>query len=577
MKNKFNKIKKKIYPSKSFVGLLLSIIILISPIINHKYTKGHDSYFHMTNMLHTNEYISISNLKLSLPKVFGGNIANGFGYGTGIFYPPLSYYLTSYIVNILNLDKTNKLLSLPIAEMIIIALSGISMYYFLKKTCKDNKIAGIGSISYISSTYFLCDIYVRGAISEALTFIFIPLIFLSLYELFLGNEKKFYTPFIIGYVGMICSHLVITMYLTGYIIIIFLINWKKIFKINKIKKLLIASVITLLISSPYWVLLLEHKLYGNYVVFESGSMYTIDSIQKNLLNIKDLFIPRVFNKIGIRIFINPMVSIISLITIIFYKKTFKDKKVIFKILIVLIILTLFMTTKYFPWTKLPSIINLIQFPWRLRIFSTFFLAIISGHIVKILNFKYNNLVIIIIAILIILVGYKTINRYTLYSLDDFLDKYSITDKNIMYDINFNHMGVQKEYRPVNAKNNIEYYENRSNEVIVKEGLAEIQITKDYTPDLNFDIKIISEMVTLELPRLYYLGYNIKYIDSLGREKTIKYHENSNGFIEISLKESGTIKMTYTGTLASNISKYISLVTILIGLTIIIYSKKERKD
>lgn len=576
MKNKFNKIKNKLYPSKSFVGLLLSIFILISPLINHKYSKGHDSFFHMTNMIHTSEHIDISNLKLSLPKIFGGDIAKGFGYGTGIFYPPLSYHLTSYSTIFFNLDNTNKLLSLPITEMIIIALSGISMYLFLKQAFKDNRIAGIGSISYISSTYFLCDIYVRGALSEALTFIFIPLVFLGLYELFFGNEKKFYAPFIIGYIGMICSQLVITMYLTAFILIIFLIYLKKVFKINKIKKLLYASIIILLITSPYWVLLLEHRIFGDYVIFEPGSMYTLESIQRNLLNIKDLFIPRIFNRIGIRLFINPIVLIISVITMIFSKQTFKDKKIILKILIILLILTLFMTTKYFPWNKLPSIINIIQFPWRLRTFIAFLLSIISGHIVKILKFKYSNLIIIVIAILITLTGYLTINRYTLYDLDYFLEKNNITDKNMMTNMNFNHMGVQKEYRPVNTKNNIEYYENRNNNIQVNKGLAEIRIIKNDTPNLEFEVKVASEVVTLELPRLYYLGYKIQLTDSLGNIKNISYYENSYGFIEISLKNSGIVKITYEGTIANKISKYISLLTIIINLGIIIYKKHQKK-
>ena len=114
-----------------------------------------------------------------------------------------------------------------------------------------------------------------------LTFIFIPLIFLGLYELFWGDEKKFLPLFTIGYIGMINSHLVLSVYLTITIIIIFLCFLEEILKKEKIKKLLLASIVILLISSPYLVPLLEHKMFGNYVVFEPNSMYSIDSIKFN--------------------------------------------------------------------------------------------------------------------------------------------------------------------------------------------------------------------------------------------------------------------------------------------------------
>ena len=73
------------------------------------------------------------------------------------------------------------------------------------------------------------------------------------------------------------------------IMIVFLIHFKKVFKIDKIIKLLFATTIILLITSPYLVSLLEHKIFGNYVVFKSGSMYHIEQILENTIKIKDYF------------------------------------------------------------------------------------------------------------------------------------------------------------------------------------------------------------------------------------------------------------------------------------------------
>lgn len=574
MKNKFNKLKNKLYPSKSFVGVFLSIIILISPILNNKYIRGHDSRFHITNMISTNEYIDISSLNFSLPKIFGGDIARGFGYGTGIFYPPLSYHLTAYTTHILNLKYPNNLLSLPIVEMLIVLLSAISMYIFMKKVFKDSKVAGIGAISYISSTYFLCSIYIRTALAELLTFIFIPLVFLGLYELFFGKEKKFYIPFIIGYIGMVCSQLVIAMYLTAFIILIFIINFRKVFKMDKIKKLIIASIIILLMTSPYLTLLIEHKIFGNYVVFESGSMYTLKSLANNSLEIKHYILNDAIIHPNVQLFINPIVLIVSAMSIVFRNKTFKDNKKIYQIIMILLIITTFMATKYFPWTKMPSIINTLQFPWRLRTFIAFLLAIISGNIIKMFKFKHSNLLIIIIALMITFAGYKNIIRVAIYDLNDYLEKNNNNEWVEGKVDRFTNMGVQKEYLPVNTKYNQDYYYARDHEVIVKKGKAKIGFSYNKIPELAFEVSIDSEEITLELPRLYYLGYKIILTDNNGKKQNIKYYENKYGFIEFTLKDSGLIEVTYEGTIASKISNYIPLLTIVSGLTLMVYKKKK---
>ena len=305
---------------KSIIGIIFCIVILILPMIDDKVAWGHDYSFHTTNMILTNKYIGFTKFNFILPKIFGENIANGFGYGTGIFYPPLSYYLTSNIAHFLELFNFDKGLSIKCIEIFVIILSSITMYIFLKRIFKDNKVASIGSISYISSTYFLCDIYVRSAIAEMLTFIFIPLIFLGLYELFWGDEKKFLPLFTIGYIGMINSHLVLSVYLTIIIIIIFLCFLEEILKKEKIKKLLLASIVILLISSPYLVPLLEHKMFGNYVVFEPNSMYSIDSIKFNSLKIDNFITEGTIGNNGIKVYINHIVFIISIITIVFNKK-----------------------------------------------------------------------------------------------------------------------------------------------------------------------------------------------------------------------------------------------------------------
>ena len=106
-------------PSKPFIGLLIAIVILIIPLIGNKISAGHDYRFHATNHIVTYGSIDVLKLKLILPQIYNKNIAYGFGYGTGLFYPSLTNYLASYTTYFLNLSYQNCVLSLTYIGILI--------------------------------------------------------------------------------------------------------------------------------------------------------------------------------------------------------------------------------------------------------------------------------------------------------------------------------------------------------------------------------------------------------------------------------------------------------------------------
>lgn len=558
----YNKIKNKIKASLPFICLVITIIILIYPLIGNKVSYGHDYLFHATNNILNYTNIDVFKLNMLLPKIFGGTIANGFGYGTGIFYPPMTYYLTSYITFIFNLSYQNCVLSLTYLEILIIIASGLVMYKFTKRISKDNHVAAISSITYISYSYFLCNIYTRNALGESLIAVFLPLVFYGLYELFNNNDKKFYLLFIIGYIGMIHSHLVISLFITIIILIIFIINYKKVFKKDIIIKLSIASILILLISSPYLVPLLEHKIYGNYTVFEKNTMYQDSQIIEYTLSLSDYLLVKYKTQNGIELYFSFVTLVTTILTIIYNKKIFKkaNKKIYFNTLL-LIIISVIISSKIFPWEKMPYFIKIIQFPWRLCILTSFGISILSGYFIKLIDKKYQKIIACLIIVLIIFFGYATIPRENLTTV---------------FHPSKMHMGNQYEYLPINTKNNLSYFNSRNQDIIIKEGNANINITKNNTPYLKSEIALISNSIKVELPRLYYLGYEIIMKDEKGNKNAIKYYENEFGFIELELTKSGILEVNYKGTLASKISNYICIIAIITWISVIIYIKYQDK-
>jgi len=112
-------------------------------------------------------------------------LEKGFGYSWDLFYGPASSFSIAVIGNIFN----NIIIGYKAVLFLGVLLSGIAMYYFAKKITDDKNVGALASILYMTMPYHLTDMYIRGNVGEFLSFIFIPVIFLGLYNL-LHEEKR---------------------------------------------------------------------------------------------------------------------------------------------------------------------------------------------------------------------------------------------------------------------------------------------------------------------------------------------------------------------------------------------------
>ena len=127
--------KSKFLDINYFIIFIVSLL-LIFPLINNLYFEGHDTGYHIANILAISDNLSYHNL-FNL-KIFP-LIANNFGYGSGIFYPQLSHFMAALIYNVF--PNILVFTSLKITNFIIIFLSGILMYRFMKVSTKNKKLA----------------------------------------------------------------------------------------------------------------------------------------------------------------------------------------------------------------------------------------------------------------------------------------------------------------------------------------------------------------------------------------------------------------------------------------------------
>jgi hypothetical protein len=123
------------------------------------------------------------------PVVWLNNFAN-YGLPVGIF----THQLTSYLGGVITLLTQNPTLTYNILVFMAVFLSNIFLYLFLRLYFKSFS-SFLGVFMFNFTQYRIFDIYVRGAMPEVFSGIFLPLILISLYLLIV--KKKTYALFLL--------------------------------------------------------------------------------------------------------------------------------------------------------------------------------------------------------------------------------------------------------------------------------------------------------------------------------------------------------------------------------------------
>jgi hypothetical protein len=102
-----------------------------------------------------------------------------FGYGYPFFnvYGPLAYYVGE-VFHLIGFDFVS---SVKIVFGLSIVLSGLTMYLFVRRLMGP-KAGLVAALVYVYVPYHVFDLYVRAALAESVTFVFIPLVLWGCYE-----------------------------------------------------------------------------------------------------------------------------------------------------------------------------------------------------------------------------------------------------------------------------------------------------------------------------------------------------------------------------------------------------------
>lgn len=544
---------KKILPH--LIILLGAVIVSIPLLLKNLNIYQDDGVQHICRLIGTWQTLQEGQF---LPMIMSKYL-NEFGYSWNIFYSPLTAY-APLLFKIFNISFVN---SFKLFLFVVTYLSGLAMYKctlsFLNKDDERSKIiASFSAILYMFAPYRLTDMYIRMAVSELTSFIFIPIIFEGLNNILSKNKKSYKLAW--GTIGLILTHTVVTMYMAIIcfiyvsIVIIFKIKNKESVKkqiIEIIKNLAFALVVT----SFYLVPLVEHYFATSYEVFVPGRMQRIDVLKALKVKFHELFLTTSSQTMIYEIGLVQVVGLI--ITPFIYKKLDKKLKVTYTTFLVLGVMLSIMTLTIFPFEKLPSFLTMIQFTFRLLEFTAFFFSFIVavnyGTILK--GFNIKDLIVLSLIVVLLTTVYVSKLKWELPYDEQTLAQ---NPKTLTSQTGRVHAGMASmEYMPSKMFNNKNYVVNRKDEpVIVNSNKTTIKSYEKNDSKLKIELENAEAGTVIELPYTYYLGYRI-----YENGKEIKYTESDYGFVQITLSKDGdvTIESKYLGTNAMLISFAVSVI------------------
>ena len=379
------------------VSLTFSVLLAYYPYLTDYFGHGADSGFHWLRIEGLKETLLQGN---QFPVRVQSNWLHDHGYAVSSFYGDL-FLLFPAMLRLLGFSLMSAYKMFVFAVMVATA---VISYYSFKRCTKSTYAALFGSIIYMLAPYRVYNFYHRGAVGEYLAMTFLPLVICGMYGLYTEDiksheYKKAKIPLIIGLSCILQSHLLTCEMTVVFMLGICLIFIKRTLRKETFIQLLHAALICLLINCWFWWPLLKMMTADTYYLSDIISK-NIQGIGTGLAALFQLY-PNMgssqtgmYNAHPVQLGIASLLMVVgTLITIIRRKllgkaveyKNSYDKVMLFFISMVLI--TWYMSTRYFPWDLLSAIpgvsmlVTALQFPFRLLSPASAFCAIAGAFFV----------------------------------------------------------------------------------------------------------------------------------------------------------------------------------------------------
>lgn len=540
---------------RNILLLILFSLFSLKALFQPGYFTSHDGWHQVVRLHYFNQAVGEGILVPS----YISNLYYGYGYPLFIFNYQLPWYIGVLFMT------AGKTVFEAIKDVYIVGfvLSALTMYYYLRSSYSTLE-SFAGSLLYIWTPYRFSNIFVRGATGEATIFMFIPLLLMSVDKIIEKKNYRYLTLGAFAITAMIISHAIVALLV---ITSIFIYSLLKIFISGRYKNVInifLIYVSGLLLSSFY---LLPAYILKNSTVFNQMIQNTSNDGQ--FVEIGRLIYSKwgyaFANSIGDGMsfqvgIANWIVIILSLFIIfIFYlRRRYGDLSGPIAMLI-LFIVSIFMITPQseFIWRNIVDKFFFVDFHWRLLSVTVVASSILTAFVISSFKKQYKFLIFFLIVILAMYTNrnHLRVNQYSDTPLSLYLESELTTNT---YD----------EYFPKWA-NKDHAKEKRIGGILTDSEGNNVAPIMRQTDQLLYEVNNLDNgQFTAQL--FYFPGWSL-YID--GNKSSIE--KNSLGLIQFTVPAGlHKIDIKYTGTNLMLISKFISVITALMLLSLVYLNKKN---
>lgn len=198
----------------------------------------------------------------------------GFGSPTFFFYAPLPFWITALLSAPFWIDQVTGY-PLILAATLALMASGISAYYWLRTLTCRRYACGLALLYLVLPYHLLIDLYMRFAFAEFWSFVWLPLIFLGLRQLMLGQAPgRLLLPMALALQVMTHLPTFITLLpvLGGYALLLASHN-----TLWRLCTALLAMLLGVLLASIYWLPAMTTQHYVSMPSMYVGFLYYANS------------------------------------------------------------------------------------------------------------------------------------------------------------------------------------------------------------------------------------------------------------------------------------------------------------
>lgn len=511
---------------------------------------------------HINRFVGLANAFEEgqiLPKIYP-YANNGFGYATPLFYCDLFLYPFAILYHFgLSVVWCYKL-----CVLFYTTLGNIFIYLIFKKETNNRKLSLLASFLYLTCSYHLLNIFIRGALGEILAMTFVPLVLYALYRILVKHEDCFI--FLgISFSLLVQSHLISSLLYGIFffcMIVVFLIMNRKDFSLIKKTIITIIKGTTLALLLCAWYLLpMFEQMYSQTFWLSVNSQY--NNINTTIQPVSDLIRSSSYKFI-------PGIGIVLVLFNILYLLVKKNKYIT-----IIIIYILFMYLIIFGLIP-GTILNVAQFYFR------FYIVIFPLSIIVMLyvlsELKYKNILIVFSILILftnaVVTNIKMMNdgEYYLNNNATINEVNSITSYKYNLDYNHDELGGA-EYLPYTE------YMDYNNDLLAIKYIDKNKQMIDYIYEYDRHFSNIEficdneDELELLLPLSYYKGYKAyEMIDGVYKNIDISINEKYKLIVVSSTSGRHKYKVIYENTTIQQVSLIASFIAL--G-TIILYQNKIR--